>query len=131
MQKTVQRNDYTIYVGQENKNDDIAEQLADKYGVASPKKTPEKNQFEDVDFERILLQRDQLVKKLEEKNRKIESLCVMLEAAEKADKSGSMESVKKVMHADDGTVVDPRDSKIVQLAKKSHNLQMLLNKVVL
>eukprot|EP01036_Dinobryon_divergens_P024693 gene24693-33164_t len=78
------------------------------------------------------LQMQSLVRKLDEKNRKIESLCVLLEAVEPMP-GMDPDRIRRALEADtkdDGSAaeVDFRDSKIVALAKKSHRLQMLLNK---
>ena len=123
MEKSVRRDDFTLHIG--GAEDDFANKLAEKYGVASPTPSPEKP-TEHLDIDKILTQRDRLIRKLDEKNKKIESLCVMLEAMEKTGGNVNMEKFQKVI--DGGEHIDPRDSKIVSLAKKSHNLQMNLNK---
>lgn len=127
----MRRGDYTLNIG-ENDEDDLATKLAEKYGVDSPTPSPEKSSDNvvDYDYEKILHQRDHLIRKLDEKNKKIESLCVMLEAMSKSDSKNDakMEKYNKMLDGQDNSEIDFRDSKIVALAKKSHNLQMCLNK---
>lgn len=144
MQKRVQRKEVNLTIGGDarrvegspspdrsfslrNSEFPSADTLAEKYGVlekgpSSPVRTvtstvagsPKK------DFDMLL--------KLEEKNRKIEQLCVMLEALEPSP-GVDPEKIRRAMV--DGTEaegVDFRDGKIVALAKKSHRLTMQLNK---
>ena len=66
--------------------------------------------------------------KIEEKNRKIEHLCVLLEALEPIPGMNPAKYQELLQNQIAEGLVDLRDSKIVNLAKKSHNLTMLLNK---
>lgn len=68
-----------------------------------------------------------LRRKVDEKNKKIMNLCVLLEAMEPLPDMNP-EKLKRIIDGDVDGNVDYRDSKIVSLAKKSHNLTMLLNK---
>lgn len=69
-----------------------------------------------------------LKSKVEEKNKKIENLCVLLESLEPVP--GVNPNRLKAISEErvDESNADLRDVKIVSLAKKSHNLTMLLNK---
>eukprot|EP01033_Poteriospumella_lacustris_P011763 gene11763-8380_t len=66
--------------------------------------------------------------KVEEKNRKIEQLCVMMEALEPVPgvDPARVQAILNDRLAEDE--IDLRDGKIVALAKKSHRLTMQLNK---
>lgn len=102
-----------------------ANSLAEKYGVAEkaevvqppPPVFTASQQRAEVD----------MLRKLEEKNRKIDQLCVLLEALEPAP-GVDPERIQKLMDEGIDENVDFRDSKIVSLAKKSHRLTQQLNK---
>lgn len=66
-------------------------------------------------------------RKIQEKNKKIESLCVLLEALEPLPNMNPVK-YKQLIDGDLDENIDFRDSKIVALAKKSHNLTAQLNK---
>lgn len=99
--------------------------LAQKYGVAEkfelvqppPPVFSAAQQRSEVD----------MLRKLEEKNRKIDQLCVLLEALEPAP-GVDPERIQKLMDEGIDENVDFRDAKIVSLAKKSHRLTQQLNK---
>jgi len=86
---------------------------------------------DDIIAQEHAIQMQSLVRKLEEKNKKIESLCTLLEALEPIP-GMDPEKIRRAYDADKDDInngdIDFRDSKIVALAKKSHRLQMLLNK---
>lgn len=102
-----------------------ASSLAHKYGVADkaeviqppPPMISVAQQRSDVD----------MLRKLEEKNKKIDQLCTLLEALEPAP-GVDPERIQKLMDEGMDENVDFRDAKIVSLAKKSHRLTQQLNK---
>ena len=104
-----------------------AESLAQKYGVVEKSEVvePPVQQQQSVAFSQRT--EIEMMRKLEEKNKKIEQLCVMLEALEPAP-GVDPERIQKLMDEGIDENVDFRDSKIVSLAKKSHRLTMQLNK---
>lgn len=98
--------------------------LAQKYGVVEKEDLaqppiPQASNSQRNDVE--------MLRKLEEKNKKIEQLCVLLEALEPAP-GVDPERIQKLMDEGVDENVDFRDAKIVSLAKKSHRLTMQLNK---
>jgi chromosome segregation ATPase len=134
MEKRVKRSEVNITIGSKSPvksplKDSFfpdANSLAQKYGVQekeevaqpAPQTASVQNQRADVE----------LLRKLEEKNKKIDQLCTLLEALEPAP-GVDPERIQKLL--DEGVVdenVDFRDAKIVSLAKKSHRLTMQLNK---
>jgi hypothetical protein len=98
--------------------------LAEKYGVAEPPEPQPLPPAVNYSQQRTEVE---MLRKLEEKNRKIDQLCTLLEALEPAP-GVDPERIQKLM--DDGIDdnVDFRDAKIVSLAKKSHRLTQQLNK---
>lgn len=68
-----------------------------------------------------------LISKLDEKNREIERLCVLLEALEPVPGIDA-EKVLNLYDKNNDLIADYRDTKIVSLAKKSRNLTVALNK---
>lgn len=68
-----------------------------------------------------------LVQKLESKNVELDQLCTLLEAVEPIP-GMNPEKYRRIIENPDADTVDFRDSKIVELAKKSRKLQMLLTK---
>jgi len=113
------------------------EALAAKYGIEtalSSSKDASAAQYE-VDLQQKEQKIQQLESavltmksKIEEKNRKIEHLCVLIEALEPTPgiNPGKYQQIleEKILEGE----VDLRDSKIVSLAKKSHKLTMQVNK---
>ena len=74
-----------------------------------------------------------LQQKLTEKNRKIEELCVLLEAVETTSSTSTnelnrLQSTQQQLTTQSGDEIDLRDAKIVSLAKKAHTLTMTVNK---
>lgn len=69
----------------------------------------------------------QLVQKLESKNQEIDRLCTLLEALEPGP-GMDPEKYRRLLENPNADIVDFRDAKIVDLAKKSRKLQMLLTK---
>ena len=135
MQKSVIRSDISISVG--NDPSPTKSQLkgslfpdpnalADKYGVAE-KPPQDQIPLPQVPSQSSRRSEVELLRKLEDKNRKIDQLCTLLEALEPAP-GVDPERIQKLL--DDGIDenVDFRDAKIVSLAKKSHRLTMQLNK---
>lgn len=112
------------------------DELAARYGVEAPSNarafSPERSLQEEQDYQQSqqeLIQAIAAMKsKLDEKNRKIDHLCVLLEALEPVPgvDSSRLQALATDKIQDD--MVDLRDAKIVSLAKKSHNLQMVINK---
>lgn len=100
--------------------------LAQKYGVVEKEDTlqPPVPQAPSHSTQRNEVE---MIRKLEEKNKKIEQLCVLLEALEPAP-GVDPERIQKLMDEGVDENVDFRDAKIVSLAKKSHRLTMQLNK---
>lgn len=102
-----------------------ANSLAQKYGVAEkveviqppPPVFSAAQQRSEVD----------MLRKLEEKNKKIDQLCTLLEALEPAP-GVDPERIQRLMDEGVDENVDFRDAKIVSLAKKSHRLTQQLNK---
>lgn len=105
--------------------------LAAKYGVpVESDRNNDTNTSQDqsntiTEYEAII---STMRSKVEEKNRKIEQLCVMLEALEPVPgvDPGRLQAILSDRVAEDE--IDLRDGKIVSLAKKSHRLTMQLNK---
>jgi len=71
---------------------------------------------------------DELVLKLDAKNREIERLCVLLEAVSVVPGADPGKYIDIIDNKGDDTLVDYRDTKIVTLAKKCRNLTVALNK---
>lgn len=112
-----------------------AEMLRRKYGIQSMEETNKESRAEEKNYgddrvTELASTVEVLRSKLDEKNRKIEHLCTLLESLEPV--SGiDAERIQQAMLAPQqtsGDAFDLRDSKIVSLAKKSHNLTMQLNK---
>lgn len=113
-----------------------ADSLAQKYGVESESKSAssisaeqmELIQKKDYQISELETAVSSLKSKVEEKNRKIENLCVMLEALEPTPGINP----HKIQEVLQGRIaeeeIDLRDGKIVSLAKKSHKLTMQVNK---
>ena len=103
-----------------------SDELAQKYGFDSPqKKEYVNNMIKDANMAEW---GDSLLAKLDQKNKEIERLCTLLEAVQ-ATPGIDPNKYNKLM--DDGhsnSYVDPRDSKIVALAKKCRALTVALNK---
>lgn len=103
-----------------------SDDLAQKYGFDSPqKKEYVTNMIKDANMAEW---GDSLLVKLDQKNKEIERLCTLLEAVQ-ATPGIDPNKYNKLM--DDGNTnsyVDPRDSKIVSLAKKCRALTVALNK---
>jgi chromosome segregation ATPase len=110
--------------------------LAAKYGIESDHKLSSaasqqlelEVQRKDQHINELESAVSSLKHKVEEKNRKIENLCVMLEAVEPTPgiNPSKLQEVLQGRIAEDE--VDLRDGKIVSLAKKSHKLTMQVNK---
>ncbi len=129
MKKTVVRNEIDLVF--DSQNFPSSSDLAEKYGLNDESQPQFTHQ---ISSDRHLPELNDLSHKLkfaqmkiEEKNREIESLCVMLEALEPLPGINPLK-LKNIVDGDTDDNVDFRDSKIVSLAKKSHKLTMLLNK---
>ena len=107
-----------------------AEAVASKYGVTEDKDNSGSTQSGLSLEQQMELARQQqaIVQKLENKNREVERLCTLLEAVEPIP---GMDPVKyqRIIDNPNADNVDFRDSKIVDLAKKSRRLQMNLTKM--
>jgi hypothetical protein len=104
-----------------------ADSLAQKYGVMEKpvvESPPRQSAAPNPAVQRTEME---MMRKLEDKNKKIEQLCVLLEALEPAP-GVDAERIQKLLDSGIDENVDFRDAKIVNLAKKSHRLTMLLNK---
>lgn len=110
--------------------------LAAKYGIPDPDAANSNNNNSNnsaandqsatiAEYEAII---STMRSKVEEKNRKIEQLCVMMEALEPVPgvDPARVQAILNDRLAEDE--IDLRDGKIVALAKKSHRLTMQLNK---
>lgn len=104
--------------------------LAAKYGIPTENPCVSEKQTNDqsttiAEYEAIV---STMRSKVEEKNRKLEQLCVMLEALEPVPgvDPARLQAIMNDRLAEDE--IDLRDGKIVSLAKKSHRLTMQLNK---
>ncbi len=112
------------------------DELAQRYGVEAAFSPGSPNYGPDnAEFERQAAMNEELAnivqtlkRKVDEKNRKIENLCVLLESLEPVPglDPGKIQGLATGALGEEQ--VDLRDSKIVALAKKSHNLQMVVNK---
>lgn len=126
MNRSVLRDEVDLYVGDDSFPDEEA--LESKYGVGSPKRCDveaSNSAIQDREKE-FSLREGKLLNMIEQKNKKIEHLCVLMEALEPAP---GMDAVKYKKIIESGAEdVDFRDSKIVALAKKSQKLTMTLNK---
>jgi cell division septum initiation protein DivIVA len=133
MEKRVKRSEVNITVGAKSPTKTPlkeglfpnADALAQKYGVVDPSELvqPPPQVVSSGPSNREV----ELLRKLDDKNRKIDQLCTLLEALEPTP-GVDAERIQKLL--DDGIDenVDFRDAKIVNLAKKSHRLTMQLNK---
>jgi predicted RNase H-like nuclease (RuvC/YqgF family) len=113
------------------------DELAQRYGVedALSPNSPTHYGPDQAEYERQSAMNEELAnvvqslkRKVDEKNRKIEHLCVLLESLEPVPgvDPNRVQGLAAGMIGEDQ--VDLRDAKIVSLAKKSHNLQMVVNK---
>eukprot|EP00601_Ochromonadales_sp_CCMP2298_P020884 CAMPEP_0173318362 /NCGR_PEP_ID=MMETSP1143-20121109/27616_1 /TAXON_ID=483371 /ORGANISM="non described non described, Strain CCMP2298" /LENGTH=241 /DNA_ID=CAMNT_0014261601 /DNA_START=65 /DNA_END=787 /DNA_ORIENTATION=+ len=133
MERRVKRGEVSITVGGKDSPSPKklggfpdAVNLAERYGVAERK---ELEQEISSPARSGMSQRAEMemLRKLEDKNRRIEQLCVMLEALEPAP-GVDPERIQRLLESGIDENVDFRDAKIVNLAKKSHRLSMQLNK---
>lgn len=106
-----------------------AGELAKKYDVAeSEGSTKEVDEGLSLQQQMQFMQKQQkLVQKLETKNVEIDQLCTLLEAVNPIP-GMDPEKYRRIIENPDADMVDFRDAKIVDLAKKSRKLQMLLTK---
>lgn len=134
MEKKVKRGEINISIGtkspaksplKESSFPD-AEELAMKYGVVE-KAEPSQQISSPRGSQAAHRAELEMLRKLEEKNKKIDHLCVLLEALEPAP-GVDPERIQKLLDEGVNDNVDFRDAKIVSLAKKSHRLTMQLNK---
>lgn len=100
-------------------------ELEKKYGLSSPeKKEYITNMVKDANMAEW---GDSLLLKLDQKNKEIERLCTLLEAVQTTP-GIDPNKYNKLMEDGNHGYVDPRDSKIVALAKKCRALTVSLNK---
>lgn len=144
MQKTVKRSSISVTIENKSAGEQSASKkdsslslsdlpdansLRSKYGLsATTSNTAERSSsaaFEAFDNTSVEKTIEALQFELVAKNRKIEQLSIILEAV-KPSSDVSPDRIQRAIQQDEG--VDLRDSKIVSLAKKSHNLTMQLNK---
>jgi hypothetical protein len=129
MKKIVIRDEINLVV--DSPNFPSSADLAEKYGVLDESQQQftweSSNDQISPEFNEMAKKLKSVQIKMEEKNREIESLCVMLEALEPLPGMNPLK-YKNIIDGDAEDNVDFRDSKIVSLAKKSHKLTMLLNK---
>jgi hypothetical protein len=101
------------------------DELEKKYGLSSPqKKEYITNMMKDANMAEW---GDSLLLKLDQKNKEIERLCTLLEAVQTTP-GIDPNKYNKLMEDGNHGYVDPRDSKIVSLAKKCRALTVSLNK---
>lgn len=109
-----------------------AKGFAEKYGVdwddGGAEGRPEASAAGDMAVNQDLVKRTEgLVRRLDEKNREVERLCVLLEAVEIVP-GMNPDRVLAIYDNSAEEPIDLRDSKIVHLAKKVRSLTMTLNK---
>jgi hypothetical protein len=126
MNKTVRTEKLDLHFGDPHDFPNV-EYLEKKYSNKSPSKSaPENVERDSSELVESHQREAKLVQLIDDKNKKIEQLCVLLEALEPAPGMDPEKYRRMIESGNDG--VDFRDSKIVSLAKKSQNLTMLLNK---
>lgn len=106
-----------------------ANALATKYGVSAESISggvPDTGLTMEQTMQ-FMQKQQQLVQKVESKNHEIGQLCTLLEAVEPMP-GMDPEKYRRILENPDSDMVDFRDAKIVDLAKKSRKLQMLLTK---
>jgi len=104
--------------------------LANKYGVSQDNGEGSSRSDQGLSLQQqmeFMQKQQQLVQQLQGKNQEINNLCTLLEAVEPMPGMDPMK-YKRVIDNPDADLVDFRDAKIVDLAKKSRKLQMLLTK---
>lgn len=142
MEKRIKRASVDITIGSKDgsplKDFPNIENLATKYGVSSgtPSVIDEKGNASNNNAATQLVESSLLLakgkeieyqQKIDEKNKRIEQLCIMLEALE-ITPGVDPQKIQKLINEGLDENADFRDSKIVSLAKKSHKLTMQLNK---
>jgi len=110
-----------------NVSDDFpdSDELAHKYGFDSPQRNEYVTKM--VKDANMAEWGDSLLAKLDQKNKEIERLCTLLEAVQ-ATPGIDPNKYSKLMDDSSSGYIDPRDSKIVALAKKCRALTVSLNK---
>eukprot|EP01031_Cornospumella_fuschlensis_P031649 gene31649-38249_t len=144
MKKRVERKDVTVEVEVptspvKESNANVAaslsslpkpDELRRKYGLPVAEQEEERESEVEVSLRRRNDELGSAVEllrgKVEEKNRKIEQLCQLLEALEPVPGMEPSKIQAALLGKDEAP--DLRDAKIVSLAKKAHSLSMLLNK---
>lgn len=143
MQKKVQRSEVNISVGKQSAKEvptssartgpslealPNPDDLRTRYGLPAQPIAEETAVVEGQSAQLQELQRamEVMQTRMDEKNRKIEQMCVLLEALEPVPGVHPERILNAINSPDDD--IDLRDQKIVSLAKKSHGMSMLLNK---
>lgn len=103
-----------------------SDELAHKYGFDSPQRNEYVSKM--VKDSNMAEWGDSLLAKLDQKNKEIERLCTLLEAVQTTPGIDPNKYSKLMDDNNSNSYVDPRDSKIVALAKKSRALTVALNK---
>lgn len=143
MEKRIKRASVDITIGSKDgsplKDFPNIENLAMKYGVTSGTTSVNDEKGDNASYNiastqlaesSLLLAREKEIEyqqKIEEKNKRIEQLCILLEALE-ITPGVDPQKIQKLINEGLDENADFRDSKIVSLAKKSHKLTMQLNK---
>lgn len=143
MEKRIKRASVDITIGSKDgsplKDFPNIENLAMKYGVTSGttsvndengNNASNNNPSTQLAESSLILAREKEIEyqqKIEQKNKRIEQLCIMLEALE-ITPGVDPQKIQKLINEGLDENADFRDSKIVSLAKKSHKLTMQLNK---
>lgn len=128
MEKTIHRKVIDVNIGMPNE-----EELAARYGIQEKNETENNSIYKQNEAENDVIREqkqtiEKLLRKINEKNSKIDQLCTLLEVLEPIP-GFSPEKYRKILNGEvDEALIDHRDSKIVSLAKKAQNLTMLLNK---
>jgi predicted RNase H-like nuclease (RuvC/YqgF family) len=142
MEKRIKRASVDITIGSKDgsplKDFPNIENLSMKYGVtnSTPSVNDEKGNASNNNLatqlaeSSLMLAREKELEyqqKIDEKNKRIEQLCIMLEALE-ITPGVDPQKIQKLINEGLDENADFRDSKIVSLAKKSHKLTMQVNK---